>query len=292
MKNLINYYYNLYPEKIYQNENNYYFFINKIRYSFVLLKEEIDLNRIYYMHLNILNSKMYVHPIILNKDNYFVTQLNEKKYILMQTLYYDRKINIEDLFLFNKTQLLSKNPNWQELWSKKNDYIEYQINRLENKYKIIKNSINYYLGLGENAIELINITNPQNIPMYYSHRRIDKKSTTYDFYNPLNIIIDSKVRDVAEYLKQKFFIGEDINKDLDFFLTNTKLNTEEYILFLARMLYPTYYYDLFEKIIKNKAKEMEIFNITNKVTEYENIIKKIYKYYKSFIKIPEIEWLE
>ena len=107
-----------------------------------------------------------------------------------------------------------------------------------------------------------------------------------------NIIIDSKVRDVAEYLKQKFFIGEDINKDLDFFLTNTKLNTEEYILFLARMLYPTYYYDLFEKIIKNKAKEMEIFNITNKVTEYENIIKKIYKYYKSFIKIPEIEWLE
>ena len=58
------------------------------------------------------------------------------------------------------------------------------------------------------------------------------------------------------------------------------------------MLYPTYYYDLLEKIIKNETEEKEIINIISRVGEYENIIKKLYKYYKAFIKIPIIEWLE
>ena len=294
MKNVINYYYNLYPENIYQKEEEYYFFINNIRYTFIEYKEDIkEIDKIYNTHLSLLMNSMYVHPIILNKDNHPITIINKVPYILMQTMYYEEKININNLISFSNIETnTNKETTWEELWKNKNDYIEYQITLLKNNYKILKNSINYYLGLGENAIELLNITSPKNIKMYYSHKRIDKNSTVFDLYNPLNIIIDTKVRDVAEFLKHNFFSGINIEKDLEYFLKTSNLSIEEHILFLARMLYPTYYFDLFEKIIKKEKAEKEILDIIKKVDEYESIIKKLYNYYKTFINIPIIEWLE
>ena len=203
------------------------------------------------------------------------------------------KINIQNIISFSSVEAnTNKETTWEELWKNKNDYIEYQINLLGNKYKILKKSMYYYLGLGENAIQLLNITQPKNIRMYYSHKRIDRKNTTYDLYNPLNINIDTKVRDISEYLKQSFFSKEDIEKDLEYYLKTSNLTLEEHILFFSRMLYPTYYYDMIEKILKNEKEEKEILNIISRVDEYENIIKKLYKYYKTFINLPLIEWLE
>ena len=294
MKNVINYYYNLYPENIFQNKDEYYFFINNIRYTFIEYKEDIkEIDKIYNMHLNILKRNMYVHPIILNKDGKALTMIKEKPYILMQTVYYGEKITMHNIISFSSVEAnTNKETTWEELWKNKNDYLEYQINLLGNKYKILKKSMYYYLGLGENAIQLLNITQLKNIRMYYSHKRIDRKNTTYDLYNPLNINIDTKVRDIAEYLKQSFFSKENIEKDLEYYLKTSNLTVEEHILFFSRMLYPTYYYDMVEKILKNEKQEKEILNIINKVDEYQNIIKKLYKYYKTFINFPLIEWLE
>lgn len=294
MKNVINYYYTLYPENIFQNKDEYYFFINNTRYIFIEYKEDIkEIDKIYNMHLNILKRNMYVHPIILNKDGKALTMIKEKPYILMQTVYYGEKINIQNIISFSSVEAnTNKETTWEELWKNKNDYIEYQINLLGNKYKILKKSMYYYLGLGENAIQLLNITQPKNIRMYYSHKRINRKNTTYDLYNPLNINIDTKVRDISEYLKQSFFSKEDIEKDLEYYLKTSNLTLEEHILFFSRMLYPTYYYDMIEKILKNEKEEKEILNIISRVDEYENIIKKLYKYYKTFINLPLIEWLE
>ena len=294
MKNVINYYYNLYPENIFQNKDEYYFFINNIRYTFIEYKEDLkEIDKIYNMHLNILKRNMYVHPIILNKDGKALTMIKEKPYILMQTVYYGEKITMHNIISFSSVEAnTNKETTWEELWKNKNDYLEYQINLLGNKYKILKKSMYYYLGLGENAIQLLNITQLKNIRMYYSHKRIDRKNTTYDLYNPLNINIDTKVRDIAEYLKQSFFSKENIEKDLEYYLKTSNLTVEEHILFFSRMLYPTYYYDMVEKILKNEKQEKEILNIINKVDEYQNIIKKLYKYYKTFINFPLIEWLE
>lgn len=294
MKNVINYYYNLYPEKIFQNKDEYYFFINNIRYTLIEYKEDIKkIEEIYKIHLDILRKNIYVHPIILNKDNKPLTIVKGKPYILMQTIYYGEKTNIQSIISFLSVDAnINRNNNWEEMWKNKNDYIEYQINLIGNKYKILKKSIYYYLGLGENAIELLNITKPSNIKMYYSHKRIDKSSTSFDLYNPLNIIIDTKVRDIAEYLKHNFFKGEDIEKDLEYYLKTEILNPMEHILFFSRLLYPTYFYDLIEKIIRNEKEEKEVINIINKVDKYESILKKLYKYYKTFINIPVIDWLE
>ena len=63
-------------------------------------------------------------------------------------------------------------------------------------------------------------------------------------------------------------------------------------LFLARLIYPTYYFDLYEEIIKKIKEDEEIKKITNKVDDFEKIIKKVYNYYKTFLPISKIEWLE
>ena len=194
------------------------------------------------------------------------------------------------MFERNKTTKL-KRENIGNLWSIKNDYLEYQLNQLRKKSKILKNSFDYYIGLGETAITLINTTHDNNIKTV-CHKRIKYNDTIFDFYNPLNIIIDAKVRDIAEYLKTKFFAGDDITTDLNRFLSDDKLNTNDHLIFLARMIYPTYYFDLFEEIISGKASDEEIKIITDLSSNYEILLKKLYKYYRKTLNIEPIEWLE
>ena len=294
MKNAINYYYNLYPENIHQIEKGYYFIINKTRYFLTkYLGDTKDIQKIYDMHIKLLNQNFYIHPIVLNNQNQVLTYINSEPYILMITIYYKNKITINDILYFSKqTNTPQTPPNWGELWSQKNDYLEYQISQLGQKHPLIRESFSYYIGLGETAIQLVNSLEKTNIPLVYAHKRIDESYRQYDLYNPLNIIIDYSVRDIAEYLKSKFFSGEDITNELAFYLNNSKLSTYEYFLFLARLIYPTYYFDLYEEIITDRKGDEEIKKITDKVDDFESIIKQIYHYYKTFLPVPRIDWLE
>ena len=259
MKNAINYYYNLYPDTIYQTKKGYYFNIKNYRYILTKYEEDIkDIQKIYDMHIYLLNQNFYVHQIILNRQNQILTYINNEPYILMLTIYYQGKIELKDILYFQKpinNQILL---NWGELWSQKNDYLEYQISMLGQNHPLIRESFSYYIGLGETAIALVNSLNKTKVNLVYSHKRINIDSTKEDLYNPLNIKIDSQVRDVAEYLKAKFFQGKDITKDLEYYFKKVKLSTYEYILLLARMIYPTYYFDLYEEIITNRKKDEEI----------------------------------
>lgn len=294
MKNAINYYYNLYPENIHQTEKGYYFIINKTRYFLIkYLGDPKDIQKIYEMHLYLLNQNFYVHPIVLNTQNQILTYINNEPYILMITIYYNNKINIGDIISFlNFTTNKSTAPNWGELWAQKNDYLEYQISMLGQKHPLIRESFSYYIGLGETAIQLVNSLEKTNVPLVYAHRRLGINDTWYDLYNPLNLTIDYQVRDIAEYLKSQFFNGKDIETDLTYYLNNTKLSTYEYMLLLARLIYPTYYFDLYEEVITDRANDEEIKKIISKVDDYEKIIKQVYHYYKTFLPVPRIDWLE
>ena len=294
MKNAINYYYNLYPNDIHQNEKGYYFIINQTRYFLTKYSDDPkNIQTIYENHMYLLNQNIYVHPIVLNNQNQILTYINNEPYILMITLYYQNKITVNDIMYFNsEINTIAKSPNWAELWSQKNDYLEYQISMLGQKHPLIRESFSYYIGLGETAIQLVNSLEKTNVPLVYAHRRIEANHHQYDLYNPLNITIDYSVRDIAEYLKSRFFSGKDIMKDLTYYLNNTKLSTYEYMLFLARLIYPTYYFDLYEEVITDRANDEEIKKIISKVDDYEKIIKQVYHYYKTFLPVPRIDWLE
>lgn len=290
MKNVINYYYNLYPQNIYQKEEKYYFYIDKIKYYFVKYTSDIKkANETYALNLKMLQMHIYVHSIIINKDEQIITYIKNEPYILMQINTPEYQITIQDIINFSQIKIETNTLNWNEIWSIKNDYLEYEINMLGQNHKLIRESFSYYIGLAETAITLAG-ENKEYCTLTYSHYRMSQNSL--DFYNPLNIKYDTKVRDAAEYFKTKFFNNYDITNELQTYFNTQKLSIYEYKMFFSRMMYPAYYFDVYEKIIENKKEDKTLLPIIKKNKEYETLLQKIYFYYKSFLKINQIEWLE
>ena len=69
MKNFINYYYNLFPNKIFKSDNEYYFFIHNIK--FVLKEYNRDINLIdelVKVSNELYNLKVPINTFVINKD--------------------------------------------------------------------------------------------------------------------------------------------------------------------------------------------------------------------------------
>ena len=59
----------------------------------------------------------------------------------------------------------------------------------------------------------------------------------------------------------------------------------------ARLLYPTYYFDLYEQIMNNNKKEECLIKIIDKVNNYEKFLKKTYLELSKYGNIEKISWL-
>lgn len=292
MKNTINYYYNLNINTIHQKEKNYYFKADNKNYLLLKCTNIEEPDDIY--RLNIYLSQILpVHRIVLNANNEAITKINDSNYLLLELFSNNNKINLNNIIELSNIRIpfsvdkLKRN-DWYNLWIKKIDYFEYQLSQIGKKYPLIRESFNYYIGLAENAIILVNNIDFNNIPLGLSHRRITNMS--FNLYNPLNIVIDARIRDVCEYFKFCFFNNIDISMELELFLSYNSFDINEAKLFLARMFFPTYYFDLYEKIIDNEIDESEIKKVIIKADNYEKILKQVYYHFKN--NQINIEWLE
>lgn len=292
MKNTINYYYNLNINTIHQKEKNYYFKADNKNYLLLKCSNIEELDDIY--RLNMYFSQILpFHRIVLNVNNEVITKINDSNYLLLELFSNNNKINLNNIIELSNIRIpfsvdkLKRN-DWYNLWIKKIDYFEYQLSQIGKKYPLIRESFNYYIGLAENAIILVNNIDFNNIPLGLSHRRITNMS--FNLYNPLNIVIDARIRDVCEYFKFCFFNNIDISMELELFLSYNSFNIDEAKLFLARMFFPTYYFDLYEKIIDNEIDESEIKKVIIKADNYEKILKQVYYHFKN--NQINIEWLE
>ena len=292
MKNTINYYYNLNINTIHQKEKNYYFKVDNKNYLLLKCSNIEELDDIYRLNMY-LSQILPVHRIVLNVNNEVITKINDSNYLLLELFSNNNKINLNNIIELSNIRIpfsvdkLKRN-DWYNLWIKKVDYFEYQLSQIGKKYPLIRESFNYYIGLAENAIILVNNIDFNNIPLGLSHRRITNMS--FNLYNPLNIVIDARIRDVCEYFKFCFFNNIDIGMELELFLSYNSFDINEAKLFLARMFFPTYYFDLYEKIIDNEIDESEIKKVIIKADNYEKILKQVYYHFKN--NQINIEWLE
>lgn len=299
MKNSIEYFYNFpnitiyeYKDKItfsYDN-NEYHFIINNRNYN--------ELEQLY----NLTNNINVYYKIIKNKNNSIITNINNKEYILLRIEGdYKREITLKDIIItpnINKELYPElKRNNWSILLQNKIDFFIYQREHIKKKYLIIDEVLDYYIGMTENAIsyfnEAINIKGTINeLHITISHKRI-KENNIYQIYNPLNIIIDHKARDISEYLKLLFVekTYKEKEKFINYMLTNIKFNEYDYRLLIARMMYPSFFFDKYEEIVNKTNKEEEIIPILKRMKEYEEYLKKIYNIILKKIKIPKIEWI-
>lgn len=301
MKNNIMYYYNIRIDNITQNNNNYYFTINNDNYCFTIYTRDIkESNEIYKLNKYMLSSNILVHEIIPNKDNYVVTIINNIPYILYKIyINKNKKLTINELtYLSNYTyqvdKILTRN-NWNILWSNKIDYFEYQINQMGKKYPILVDTFAYFTGLAENAISYVKYTTLEtqietsDNPVI-SHRKIN--NTVESLYNPLNIILDHKSRDIAEYIKLSFLNkNTNIYQELDSYFSNNYYSEYGLRLLYARIIYPSFYFDMYEQIIQGLRKESDLLNIVTLLDDYELYLKEMYYYLKKYHNIPEIDWI-
>ena len=297
MKNALNYYYDLYPNDIYIKDKMYKFIYNNEYYTLLdITNTAKDLNEIYNLTIELNRNGIYTHQIILNNQNNIGTYINNNIYVLLKTYgKMEELIQIEDIINFSeatsKVNIKLKKDNWYNLWINKMDYFEYQISQIGRKYPLLLESFSYFEGIVETGISLLSIENLDQSSVCVSHKRIKSKDTLFDFYNPFNFIIDVKIRDIAEYIKETM-LKEDSYYLIEKYLNSINLNEIDYKLFFIRLLYPSFYFDIYEQIVNNEIEEEELKKIINKIPEYETLIKKTYVYIKNNNFLPDIEWIK
>lgn len=292
MKNIIEYFYNLKIDTLHKNTNRYEFEIDKNRYYLILsYRYEKELEQIE----NLIKNNQNFDQIIHNINSKLITNISGKNYLLLKKS--NKKTSIEDEILnYYKILLPSQlyfnidRTDWVYLWSEKIDYIEYQKTHLKGEYPLLEESINYFIGMAENAIMYIrNCFNENNDSddIVLSHKRITNK----EFNSPVNLIVDHRSRDVSEYLKYLFFNNNYDYIKISQYLQKLNLNNYMYRLLYGRMLFPTFYFDKYDDIVNKNESEKEILIILKRVEAYEDFLKNIYSIINQNTAIKKVDWL-
>lgn len=304
MKETLEYYYGLDIESIEELDGKYHFKIENQDYFFVFYNRGIEeLEDIINVSNEMIKKGINVHKILINRNNSFLTKVGEYNYILFAVSNLNEEYDIFDMVKISEKLVLNNNKsnlyrnNWGTLWSEKIDYFEYQVRELSIEKDVVKNSFSYYVGMAENAISYVNNTNMKYGGDAYrivlSHRRVFYPNYKLNYLNPLSFVFDLEVRDIAEYLKAMFF-KKDISfclDELSSYLKIRHLSLYEYQMLYARLLYPTYYFDVYESVMNKNGDEEQLVNIIKKCDSYEEFLKKAYLEISKYAKIDKIEWI-
>lgn len=304
MKETLEYYYGLDIESIEELDGKYHFKIENQDYFFVFYNRGIEeLEDIINVSNEMVKKGINVHKILINRNNSFLTKVGEYNYILFAVSNLNEEYDIFDMVKISEKLVLNNNKsnlyrnNWGTLWSEKIDYFEYQVRELSIEKDVVKNSFSYYVSMAENAISYVNNTNMKYGGDAYrivlSHRRVFYPNYKLNYLNPLSFVFDLEVRDIAEYLKAMFF-KKDISfclDELSSYLKIRHLSLYEYQMLYARLLYPTYYFDVYESVMNKNGDEEELVNIIKKCDSYEEFLKKAYLEISKYAKIDKIEWI-
>ena len=304
MKETLEYYYNLDIDNLEELDGKYHFKIENQDFFFVFYNRGLEeLEDIIGVCNEMFLKGINVHEVIRNRDNSFLTKVNEYNYILFKVNNLSEEydifdmVNISNKLVLNNKSSLYRN-NWSSLWSDKIDFFEYQVRELGVEKNVVKSSFSYYVGLSENAISYVN-----NAILKYggvssgrivlSHRRVFYPNYKLNYMNPLSFVFDLEVRDVAEYLKSMFF-KKDIEYCLDelkSYLSIRKLNIYEYHMFYARLLYPSYYFDVYDSVMNKNVNEEELVKIVKRSNDYEKFLKITYLEISKYVRLDKIDWI-
>lgn len=288
MKNTIMYYYGFENISIIRQKRRKYIKHNNDIYIICRVYNEKEVLELY----EITREIPFFYKFIPNKDGSIFTmyqdfvfvllKINDKSSIITQN---KNQISLDE----NKKYYLDRS-DWYELWTRKNDYYEYQYQHIKGKYKVIDESINYYIGLAENAISYIaNI--PINLKEQEKKGLYPKRLLESEYHNPLNYVIDYKERGLSETLKYLFLNKKYLSQNIEKIILSYNCTETGYKLLYGRMLYPSMYFDIYDKVINDFENEKELVNVIKRLKEYEEYLKEIYRIISKHTKIKNIDWL-
>ena len=295
MKEIISENYNLKIEKIYSKNGEMYFFVNayKIIIKKVLISEPEIISTVK------ISNKLYennykINTIIVNKKGEYITKIKNENIVLMRENTVVEKVNLATILSIYGIRIndsLTQQGN-TENYSKIVDDIEQQIITYNKELQNIQNSMDYFIGLAENSIQLLN---------FYNENKKTKKNTGIiinsnnirtafekEFYNPLNIQIGEKELTIANYFKWKIYTDYIDFDELEE-LKKEKIN---YTLLLAYLLFPNFYFNDVKMIMDSKIDEKSINKYINKNKNYIYFLKYyINKYIDKLDKFNKKSWI-
>lgn len=295
MNNAILYFFGINALDLEKINNNYYFKYKGNNYVVYLYdRDPNEAVEIYYLNLEMINNGLFGYEIVLTKNSEVLFMFEDRYYSLMKIPNFkNRLITYRDIINFNykpniKIKYLDKS-NWNSSWSNKIDFIEYQFNEIRNKYKIIDDSINYFIGIWENGISYFNDNYNYSKEKYVSHKRISTDMDLLSFLNPFNFVLDYKERDIGDYLKSYAYSKNYSLNNIDNFIRI--FDIQSIVLIISRLLFPSYYFDLYEDIVLGNISEDNINLILDKKDNVLKIIAYIFKRYEIY-NISYIEWIK
>lgn len=260
MKELLKEFYGLEINDVKEYNEGIIFFVNGDYYY--LCKCYLEYNEVLksYQLIEILKRKQIrLHEFVYNKNNEFVSDnyvLLKLNHIICDIDYYDLKFIDMDFDLKD---------DFYSLWINKIDYLESLLfSGMDNA--LVAYSFDYFMGIAE-LLLMFYKDNRSDSGNYLVHRLFNNLSTI-DFYNPLNIIVGDKYKDIA------FFIKITNNWELLAKVLDSISYRDKVVLFV-RMTFPFEYFRLIYKYVNNGTVDDELIKIVDSIQQYEEYLLKI-----------------
>lgn len=275
MKNMISENYNLFPEKIYKKGNEIYFFVNDDKY---VMREYVKKSGI--DELLQLSNEMYKKTkgnssvLVPGVGNNYVYEYKRKKYILMKVNSIERNILLDDIIYLTRSK--SENDSTTknlEKYKKQIDDIETKLLEFNKEYPKIQQSIDYFIGLSENGIQLLGKLNRQE--KNQNEGTIIAKIENIDEYNneelnnPLNMEKNDYELALANYIKYRIYLLHVDYDEMENIFRNDKIN---HLKLYAYLLYQNYYLSDIVKITRNKEEEKIIKKYIDNRKKYSDFL--------------------
>lgn len=290
MKNFIKSNYNIYPHKIYKKDNKYFFFSNNEKVFIIKTnKKKEELDKIVKVSNELYNQQLEISTFILNVNGEYYTKVDDSYIILLKYNNVERnKIFLDDIIKYNNSYNNLDELNLKDKWKKTIDNIENEMVEYNKEYPVIQESLNYFIGISENAIQMIETVNINNNSI--GHDLNINNFNIYELNNPLNLIKTNKMYDIALYYKYKFYNDYIDYEELYIFLK--KNNKEDLIVFFCLMLYQNDYFDDVKDILLGKKNETILKKYIDKIIDYKQLIKYIKDNLQNIGEILELEWID
>lgn len=291
MKNIIYNYYGILVYDIKKYNNDYYFYYDDEKYLICLVLNDLEMVSNTYLYA--LKNNLDCFKIVKNNDNELFSKVDNKIYALLKI---SGILKFEySVFDFNKLIIDKSGQNWGKLWSDRLDYYEIQVRELGIKYQTVLNTFGLYKGIAENAILYFNMSlkkfNDSDI-VGIEHNRIKYPCFLIDYNNPINFVIDYSVRDVSEYIKS-YMLSDSYSLDYVIkILKSFNFNKLMFNILYSRLLYPSFYFDIFDNIILEDGKDDDVVEVVNNYNRYLKMLKEIYSIFKDKYEMFKIEWLD
>lgn len=274
-------------------------------YKFLLLSVEDDEKDI--IKLNDLVNSLNIHFnsdvvfIVKNKYDKYISTSKDNNNICLLTYKIDNQININDfvkmhLSYFNSFSYKINIQQIIDLWDQRIEYIENQcltnFNFDNDAHLTLYEYTLYSIGLAINSLQYLadmNLDFKRKYSSTLTHRRI-KKMDKYELFNPFNLIVDHSSRDLAELYKNDIISLDTLLNICAFY----SYSVDEYEYLLARLLFPTFIFDIVEDMENDKSSydyTNDIYYAIAKSNSQLDKLKSLYNALISKMNIRPINWI-